>query len=135
MEIELKTILIIDDEEDDRLKLRSFLHQLGYSRDGYEVWEASGAREGFELFEKHNPDCIILDFMMYGKDGFQMLTELRGMRRKMPPVIFITGMHSSLVEEDALALGATCYVDKNQMDVDALSGALQIVARTSRNNG
>jgi len=43
---------------------------------------------------KASPACIILDFMMYGKNGFQLLVEMQREHAKLPPSSSVTSMHS-----------------------------------------
>ncbi|MFB6257477.1 MAG: LytR/AlgR family response regulator transcription factor [Flavobacteriales bacterium] len=78
----LRTI-IIDDERLARKELRELLE----AESGIEsCGEASNAEEAIDLIRKEDPDLLLLDIQMPGKDGFQMLQELE----KAPRVIFVT---------------------------------------------
>ena len=49
-----------------------------------------------------------------------MFAKIRSIPSDMPPIIFLTGHHNSLIGEDALALGAHAYFDKNKMSRSVL---------------
>ncbi len=68
-----KTVLIIDDEPD--LVEISTAH---LEEAGYRVISASNGIEGLELAKKAKPDLILLDIVMPGMDGLEMLETLRG---------------------------------------------------------
>ncbi len=59
-----KKILIADDEELLRNLIKDFL-----SGQGYTIIEAEDGRQALDLFERENPDMVILDVMMPGYDG------------------------------------------------------------------
>ena len=95
----LKTIrglaLIVEDEETNRLILKSLL-----KKRGYEVVEAVDGAEAVERFREHEPDIIFMDVMMPNMDGYEatrIIKELAG--DHFVPVIFLTAMS----DEKALA--------------------------------
>ena len=117
------TILIIDDNHADRLLYRRWLN----SEEGvhYNIIEVGDAKKGFESFIQHNPDCIILDFKMYGMDGFQMMVEMKKDYPVIPPIIFVTGMHDKTLEQSVLQHGVFAYLNKNNLDQEQLSSVVQ----------
>ena len=68
----MKKILVIDDEPMVRSYLRTMLE-----REGYEVKEAANGEEGVQLFHSFSPQLIITDMVMPGKDGIEVIMELR----------------------------------------------------------
>src|SRR4029453_560396 len=66
-----KTILICEDDQDLRQLVRVILG------DGYRFVEAPTGREGLDLALECRPDLIILDLMLPGASGFDVLTQLR----------------------------------------------------------
>ena len=68
-----KTILIIDDEEPIRVLLKLTLQSAGYDS----VLEASNGEDGLALAMRYKPDLILLDLMMPGIDGFEVIRRLR----------------------------------------------------------
>lgn len=111
------TLLIVDDSKSDRAIYKKWL---GLSQEKYNIFEAENARAGFDAFLKHRPQCVILDFMMYGTDGFQLLTQFRRTNVKLPPIVFITGMHNDAMENNARSEGVHAYLNKHSLRPDML---------------
>jgi CheY-like chemotaxis protein len=65
-------ILIIDDDDQFRTMLRQLIE-----RNGHEVEEASGGKEGIQLYRENPTDLIITDLIMPGKDGIETIQELK----------------------------------------------------------
>ncbi len=103
-----KKILIIDDEQDiiDLL-------QFNLQAEGYETLSALEGETAIELAQKKQPDLIILDIMLPGKDGYEVIRELRqDMKTRQIPVIFLTAKDSEIDEVIGLELGADDYIVK-----------------------
>ena len=66
-----KRVLIVDDDAGIRGLVRAVLN-----RDGYEVDEAADGAEGLAAIGRSSYDAVILDLMMPGVNGFQVVTEL-----------------------------------------------------------
>lgn len=105
-------ILIVDDNKSDRRLYKSWL---AASKKQYRIVEAESARAGLDAFVEHQPHCIILDFMMYGADGFQLLATLKRDHATLPPIIFISAMHNDVLAQTANSQGVFCCLDKNKM--------------------
>jgi PAS domain S-box-containing protein len=67
-------VLVIDDQEDSR----GLIHEVLTTYEA-EVVCAASADEGLELIKKHKPDVIISDIGMPGKDGYQLIREVRAL--------------------------------------------------------
>jgi two-component system alkaline phosphatase synthesis response regulator PhoP/two-component system response regulator VicR len=89
------TALVVDDEESVRNLVRTTLEL-----DGWEVRTASDGNEALEAAESYRPDAVVLDVMMPGKDGFEVLSELRQTAH---------GRESAIVMLTAKALPADIY--------------------------
>ena len=74
----MSTILIADDEARIRRLVSDFL-----KRDGHSILEAADGREAVQILENRRPglDLAILDVMMPGMDGFEVLRELLSQER------------------------------------------------------
>ncbi len=100
-------ILIVDDEEKFRHVLREILEFAGH-----EVLEAGGGAEDLEVYLRLQPDLVIIDIKMPGKDGIETIMELR---RKYPGVRIIAmsggGVENPRIEM-AKHLGADRTLDK-----------------------
>ena len=98
-------ILAVDDEE-TMLKLL----RVNLTVEGYSIVTASNGISALELLEEYEPDLVILDIMMPGLDGFQVLDLIR--QRSNVPVIMLTARSEETTLRDALVLGADDYVRK-----------------------
>ena len=98
-------IMAVDDEQ---AVLRLLSRTL--EPEGYGVILADNGRSALELLEEHTPDLIILDIMMPGLDGFQVLGLIR--QRFSVPVVMLTAKREVNTARDALNLGADDYIRK-----------------------
>ena len=103
-----RTILVVDDHEDNRRILRDLLGSAGY-----EVVEATTGEEGVATAEARVPDLILMDIQLPGIDGYEATRRikandaLRGI-----PLIVVTSYALSGDDTKALAAGADAYVAK-----------------------
>ena len=101
-------ILVCDDDE----LLRELL-QFRLKAKGFDVVVASDGREALASIQTTYPDAVVLDAMMPGMDGFEVLRRLReedGTRDI--PVIMLTARKGERDIVDALRLGASDYLSK-----------------------
>jgi DNA-binding response OmpR family regulator len=108
-------ILVVDDEANIRRIVSSYLRA-----DGFEVVEAADGRTALAAFARSSPDLVILDVMMPGGDGIEVLRELR--RRSDVYVIMLTARAEETDRVIGLSVGADDYVTKP-------FGAKELVAR------
>ena len=99
-------ILVIDDEPDVVEVISVY-----FAGSGYEVVGASHGGDGLMLAELHRPDVILLDIMMPGIDGVEVLQQLR-LRWPEIPVIMLTAVSNLAIAKSALRRGAFDYVPK-----------------------
>ncbi len=100
-----QSILLVDDEPEILRLLRYTLEP-----EGYDVATATNDSAALTLLEEHKPDLVILDIMMPGLDGFQVLSLIR--QRSNVPVIMLAARYEVTTLRNALALGADDYVRK-----------------------
>ena len=98
-------ILVVDDEASIRRILETRLKMAGYS-----VVTAEDGEEAVELFNKTNPDIVILDVMMPKMDGYGVTREIR--RVSDIPIIILTALGDVSERITGLELGADDYVIK-----------------------
>ncbi|MGH7599983.1 MAG: response regulator [bacterium] len=102
-----KRILLVDDEQDILDLLKYNLEQ-----EGYETMMAADGLQALELAQS-SPDLIILDVMLPGKDGWEVIRQLRQTENtKHIPVIFLTAKGGEIDEVVGLELGADDYIVK-----------------------
>jgi DNA-binding NtrC family response regulator len=99
-------ILIVDDEA----ILRSSL-EVALKTSGYEVVTAPSGEEGLELFQKENPDLILLDHWLPGINGDEVLRRVRESDPEIP-VIVMTAQGSIELAVNSMKMGALDFVVK-----------------------
>lgn len=105
----MKKILIIDDEKEFCRVIKQNLEMRG----GYHVEAAMDGKRGIEAALQNKPDLILLDIIMPGMGGFDVLRELKGRRETASiPVIMLTAVGSGEAKEKALGLSGEDYIVK-----------------------
>ena len=100
-------ILIIDDCSNNIKILREILS------DEADIKATLSGNKALELAVKHQPNLILLDVVMMGRSGFEVITQLKNDdRTRVIPVIFITGLTEVDDEQKGLSLGACDYIQK-----------------------
>jgi len=104
----IKKILIADDEPDILEILQFNLQQ-----EGYEVTTAKSGDDAIEKAKKTEPDLIILDIMMPGKNGIEACKQLRSIPAfQQTLIVFLTAMSDEGTEIRGLETGADDYLTK-----------------------
>lgn len=98
-------ILIVDDESGERFLLRQYLGQ-----EGYAVVEAADGAQALECVRRHPVDLALVDVMMPGLGGFELVRALR--TKSDIPIIFVTARGEESQRVAGLELGADDYVVK-----------------------
>jgi len=117
----MATILVVDDE-----RMICDLLRATFCRHGHEVLTATGGEEGFELFKQRRPNVTLLDLLMPGLSGIDVLKKIRSVDQQAK-VLILTGRGTDKQESQAQALGVTGFLKKGlALDViaDALYAAL-----------
>ena len=81
----MKTILVVDDEDDLRSMISLLLKSLGHG-----VLEAGGGNEAAVVYAEHRPDLVITDLIMPDGEGLELITHLRGLNKEVK-IIAMTG--------------------------------------------
>ncbi len=104
----MKTILIIDDEDDIRAILTYNLE-----KENYRVLNASNGKDGIELAQQHTPDLVLLDVMMPEMDGIEVCEFLRAdPKTENIGICFLTARGEDYSQIAGLEAGADDYVSK-----------------------
>ncbi|MBC8509690.1 MAG: response regulator transcription factor [Chloroflexi bacterium] len=98
-------ILVIDDEPSILNLVTSYLR-----KEGYEVFTASDGPSGLKAAQVYKPDLVVLDIMLPGMDGIELLTRLR--RESDVYVIMLTAKTEETDKIIGLSVGADDYVTK-----------------------
>ena len=99
-------ILVVEDQRDLALGLRANLEVEGYAVD-----VAPTGEEALRIAGERKPDLVILDIMLPGIDGYEVLAKLRGMRLDAP-VLMLTARAEEVDKVRGFRTGADDYVTK-----------------------
>lgn len=103
-----KTVLIVDDETDVTEVISAWLR-----REGYRVVTASEAAEGLAIARAERPDLVLLDVMMPGITGWEMLERLKALEQTRDiPVVMMTVLAESRFLRKAADQNAAGYIRK-----------------------
>jgi two-component system, NtrC family, response regulator AtoC len=102
----MRRVLVVDDEENLRLVVRSFL-----KRDGYEVEVAGGVEEALPLIESFGPDFVITDVRMPRLGGLDLLATLKA--KGDPATVIVMSAYGNVdLAIEAMKAGAYDYLQK-----------------------
>ena len=114
-------ILIVEDEA----KLARFV-ELELVHEGYEADKAFDGRSGLELAESNDYALILLDIMLPGMSGLELLRRLR--RSKDTPVIMVTARDQVMDKVTGLDMGADDYITK-PFEIEELLARIRVALR------
>ena len=100
-----KRILVVDDEQEITLVLRS-----GLSKHGYDVRVANEGEAALELFRAWTPDLVVTDLSMPNMNGLTLCKQLRAV--SSVPIIVLSVKNDEVTKVEALDLGADDYLTK-----------------------
>lgn len=98
-------ILVADDELQLLHQIKAYLQQAGYV-----VVTAHNGKEAVHLFQREQPDAVLLDVMMPEMDGFEVARQIR--QTSMVPILMLTARDDEFDQALGLELGADDYITK-----------------------
>jgi len=110
-------ILVIDDEETDRVILQRYIELAGYR-----VIAAANGREGIDMFSREQPDLVLVDLRLPDMDGLEILHTITT-QSPNTPVIVVSGSEDMEDAIQAIRLGAWDYQAK-PVDADMLNHSI-----------
>lgn len=117
-------ILIIDDDENIVKILSLYLRSRGY-----EVITCLSGNHAVEVFDRSKPDLVLLDIMLPGKDGNQILSEIRS--KSHTPIIMLTAKGETDEKIGAFDCGADDYIVKPFDSKELFARIRAVLRRTS----
>jgi two-component system response regulator AtoC len=102
----MEKILIIDDEQVNRVVLKQVL-----GKEGYQIMEAEDGPQGIQMVKDHSPDLVLTDFRMPGMNGLEVLEEIRKINSHVP-VIVLTAFGDVALTIKSIQVGAFDYIEK-----------------------
>jgi len=118
-------ILVVDDDRSTRTLLRRLL-----TTEGYDVDEAADGSTALRQVEAHAPDLVLLDVMMPGQDGLEVLEGIRGTSDL--PVILLTAKGDEADRVLGFRFGADDYVVKPFSTAELVGRIAAVLRRTGR---
>ena len=122
------TVLVVDDEEDIVHLMRDFLEA-----EGYTVLAASDGPAALHALATTRVDCVLLDIMMPGLSGFDVVRRLR--ETSDVPVLFLTARQEDSDKIRGLGLGADDYVVKSATPGEVVARVKAVLRRYRRGEG
>jgi len=117
-------ILLVDDDENIRR-----LVQLYLEKEGFQVRSSARGDDALAAFRRLPPDLMLLDVMLPGLDGLQVLTQVR--KSSQIPVIMLTAKDETFDKVVGLGLGADDYVTKPFDPKELVARVKAVLRRTS----
>ena len=118
-------VIVIDDDDVDRMAVRRSLKASGIDAD---VTEAADAESALACLHESLFDCALCDFRMPGSDGLELLRRLRAEGISVP-VIMLTGFGDEQTAVELMKAGASDYLPKNSLTPERLGQSLRAVLR------
>lgn len=119
-------ILMVDDDDADRMLLRRTLRQTGL-RLG-DIAEVAYGEAAIAAIQDAHYDCIFLDYRLPDLDGLQLVQQLRA-QDVTTPLIVLTGQGGQEIAVQLMKAGASDYVDKSKLNADLLAQCVRSALR------
>lgn len=125
----MREILVVEDDPDINNLLRAVME-----RAGHRAVQAFSGSEALLRLEASTPDLVLLDLMLPGMDGPELLERMRGERGLDVPVIVVSAKAGLSDKVDVLAAGADDYIVK-PFEPDEVAARVEAVLRRSGAGG
>lgn len=119
------TVLVVDDERDIVNLMRDFLEA-----DGYRVLTAEDGPSALDALANNPVDCVLLDIMMPGQSGFDVLRRIR--EDGDVPVLFLSARQEDSDKIRGLGLGADDYIVKSATPAEVVARIKAVLRRYQR---
>ncbi|MRG87867.1 response regulator transcription factor [Salinibacillus xinjiangensis] len=123
----MKTILIIEDEYPISQVLKAYLQKAEFHTE-----QAYDGEEAIKKFEEVSPDLVLLDIMLPGKDGWELLKEIRA--KSSCPVIMLTALGDVNYRLSGLNQGADDYISKPFVGEEVVARVHAVLRRVDDDN-
>ena len=117
-------ILIVEDSMFQRNRIKRVLAQYDYV-----ILEAGDGHDALEMVTTHTPDCILLDLLMPGMDGLEVLTILKSRKAQIPVIVTTADIQES-TRQRCLELGAIAMITKPYTNAELREIIKQVMERS-----
>ncbi|MBU1293183.1 MAG: GGDEF domain-containing response regulator [Gammaproteobacteria bacterium] len=114
-------LLIVDDDDVDRERIRRMLSKSDIETS---ISEASSVEDSMDFLSNNDYDCVIVDYRLGLNSGLTLLNNIRTIMESHCAVIMVTGLGDEEVAAEAMRLGASDYLLKNQLQSTQLIRAI-----------
>jgi DNA-binding response OmpR family regulator len=118
------TILVVDDDQSIVELLRDFLEN-----DQFHVKTACDTEQAWAILQQHSIDCIVLDIMMPGQNGFELCRRIRG--GSNVPILFLSARSDDVDKIRGLTLGGDDYIVKTASPGEIVARVKAVLRRTT----
>jgi len=118
-------ILVIEDEKELNKVLQAYL-----VRNGYQALGALNGDEGLSLWQKEDPDLVLLDLNLPGMDGLEVARAIRKVRET--PIIMVTARVDEIDRLIGLELGADDYITKPYSPREVVARVKAVLRRAGK---
>jgi DNA-binding response OmpR family regulator len=125
MDSNQKQILVVDDDPAIVELMRDFLEA-----DGFQVYAVLNASEARTTLERAPIDCVLLDVMLPGEGGFELIRWIR--RTSEVPVLFLSARGEDADKLRGLGLGGDDYIVKSATPAEVVARVKTVLRRASR---
>lgn len=121
----MKKVLVVDDDPNIVEVLRLY-----FDKDGFAVISCLTGERAYDTFLVSQPDIVILDLMLPGRDGYDICREIR--KVSDTPIIMLTARTDTLDKVVGLELGADDYVQKPFEPKELLARVKAVLRRVEK---
>ncbi len=121
-------ILVVDDDQVDRMTVRRALTEAGVQM---ELCEVGDANDAFSALSSTAYDCVFLDYRLPNHDGLTFIQQLRSLKIQVPLVV-LTGQEDEQIAVKLIKAGATEYLSKSRISPENLAQVLRSAIRVYR---
>ncbi len=129
-EIELVSILLVDDDEEDYFITRDLIEDINHQ--AYTLDWISDYQKAIELMHLNMHDVYLVDYRLGAQTGLDLLREALDMGIEAP-VILLTGQGDFQIDIQALKSGAADYLIKNELDANHLERSIRYSMQQANN--
>ena len=124
MEEAPRKILVVDDDKNLLMLLELYLR-----KENFDIIMCENGIDAVTLFREQNPDLVLLDVMLPGMSGFEVLAEIR--KKSDVPIIMLTARGSTADRVEGLENGADDYVSKPFDSKELIARIKAVLRRTA----
>jgi DNA-binding response OmpR family regulator len=122
-----RTVLLVDDDQTIVELMRDFLED-----EGFGVIEAFNADMALDILIHTKVDCILLDIMMPGQNGFELCRQIR--RTNDTPLLFLSARGEDVDKIRGLSLGGDDYIVKSATPEEVVARIKAVLRRYGKND-